>query len=67
MQTKPRPDAKRWWSANLNIKKKNLNRLKNLSFKFHAIANHFSHMLRSVSHSQLRLHLRLSSDVAAGI
>ena len=44
MQTKPRPDAKHWWNANLNIMKKNLNRLKNLSFEFHAIANHFSHI-----------------------
>ena len=43
MQTKPRPNTKRWWNANLNNMKKKLNRIKSLSFKFHAIANHPSH------------------------
>src|ERR1700678_1782695 len=42
-KTKPRPDAKRWWNGDLGKKKKELNRLRSLSFSFRALADHPSH------------------------
>jgi ribonuclease HI len=42
-RSKPRPDAKRWWSGDLNRMKKDLNRLRKDSYSNRAIANHPSH------------------------
>ena len=41
--TKPRPDSKRWWNGDLKRMRKDLNRLRALSYRFRAIANHPSH------------------------
>ena len=42
-KTKPRPDAKRWWNGDLRRMKKELNRLRTISFRYRAIADHPSH------------------------
>ena len=43
IKTKPRPDTKRWWNGDLRKVKKDLNRLKSVSFRNRAVADHFSH------------------------
>ena len=44
---KPPPDAKRWWNGDLKRRKKELkkelNRLRALSYRYCAFADHFSH------------------------
>ena len=42
-KTKPRPDSKRWWNGDLKKMKKEIDRLRALSYNFRAIANHHSH------------------------
>ena len=42
-KTKPRPDAKRWWSGDLKKMKRELNRLRANSYRFRASADHPSH------------------------
>ena len=42
-RSKPRPDAKRWWSDDLNKQRKELNRLRSDSYRNRTIANHSSH------------------------
>ena len=42
-QIKTRPDIKRWWNSDLTNMRKKLNRLRNLSYQFRAITNHYSH------------------------
>ena len=42
-KTKPRPDAKRWWNGDLKRMKKEINRLRSLSYRHRALADHFSH------------------------
>ena len=42
-QIKTRPNIKRWWNSNLTNMRKKLNRLRNLSYQFRAITNHYSH------------------------
>jgi endonuclease/exonuclease/phosphatase family metal-dependent hydrolase len=42
-KAKPRPDTKRWWNGDLTRMKKELNRIRALSFRYRAIADHFSH------------------------
>jgi ribonuclease HI/exonuclease III len=42
-QSKPRPDAKRWWNSDLNKKRKELNRLRKDSYKNRTLANHPIH------------------------
>ena len=50
MLSKPRPDTKRWWNSKLTNMRKQLNKLRIISFKFRAISNHPSHnMLRTDS------------------
>jgi ribonuclease HI/endonuclease/exonuclease/phosphatase family metal-dependent hydrolase len=50
-RSKPRPDAKRWWNGELIKMKKNLNRLRSVSYTFRALADHPSHSeLRTKSH-----------------
>src|SRR5271168_4615466 len=41
--TKPRPDAKRWWNGDLRKARKELNRLRAVSFRNRALADHPSH------------------------
>ena len=41
--SKERPDAKRWWNSKLTAMRKNLNKLRSISFKFRALTNHPSH------------------------
>ena len=41
--SKPHPDTKRWWTPQLKNMRKKLNRLRNLSFQYRAIANHPAH------------------------
>jgi hypothetical protein len=41
--SKPRPDAKRWWNSDLTGMRKELNRLRSLSYKNRTITNHPSH------------------------
>jgi hypothetical protein len=40
---KPRPDAKRWWNSDLSAMRKELNRLRNVSFKNRTVTAHPSH------------------------
>ena len=48
--TKPRPDAKRWWNSDLKKMKQELNRIRAVSYRNRAIANHPSHeILRTKS------------------
>ena len=42
-QSKPRPDAKRWWNGDLTKMRRKLNRLRTESYNYRAIANHSSH------------------------
>ena len=42
-KSKPRPDAKRWWNSDLKKLKKDLNRLRSISYRNRALANHPSH------------------------
>ena len=42
-KTKPRPDAKRWWNSDLKKLKKELNRLRSISYRNRALAHHPSH------------------------
>ena len=42
-KTKPRPDSKRWWNGDLKKMKKEIDRLRALSYKFRVIADHYSH------------------------
>ena len=42
-KSKPRPDAKRWWNGDLRKLKKELNRLKALSYRFRALTDHPYH------------------------
>ena len=42
-KSKPRPDAKRWWNGDLKKMRRDLNRLRAVSFKYRAIADHPSH------------------------
>ena len=42
-KTKPRPDAKRWWNRDLRRMKKELNRLRAISFRNCMLADHPSH------------------------
>ena len=42
-QCKPRPDAKRWWNGDLKEMRKDLNRLRTMSYHNRTIANHHSH------------------------
>ena len=49
-KTKPRPDAKIWWNSDLKAMRKELNRLRTVSYHNRTIANHQSHReLRSKS------------------
>ena len=41
--TKPRPDEKRWWNGDLARARRELNRLRNTSYKNRAITDHPSH------------------------
>jgi hypothetical protein len=41
--TKPRPDKKRWWNGDLARARRELNRLRNTSYKNCAMADHPSH------------------------
>ena len=40
---KPRPDSKRWWNGDLKKMKKEIDKLRALSYNFRAIADHYSH------------------------
>lgn len=40
---KPCPHSRRWWNKNLDDLRKENTRLNNLSYKFRAVADHFSH------------------------
>ena len=42
-KTRPRPDAKRWWNGDLKEMRKDLNRLRTMSYHNRTIANHHSH------------------------
>src|ERR1700678_3522763 len=42
-KVKPRPDAKRWWNGDLRKARKELNRIRSVSFRYCALANHSSH------------------------
>ena len=42
-KSKPRPDAKRWWNGDLTAMRRELNRLRSISYRNRAIANHPSH------------------------
>ena len=42
-QSKPRPDAKRWWNNDLMKMRRELNRLRTESYNYRVVANHSSH------------------------
>ena len=42
-KSKPRPDEKRWWNGDLRRMKKEINRLRAISFNYRALADHPSH------------------------
>ena len=42
-KSKPRPDAKRWWNSDLTGMKKELNKLRTISFRNRALPEHPSH------------------------
>src|ERR1700678_1904678 len=42
-KVKPRPDAKRWWNGDLRKARRELNRIRSVSFRYRALANHSSH------------------------
>jgi hypothetical protein len=42
-KSKPKPDAKRWWNGDLIKMKKDLNRLRAKSYRYRALADHWSH------------------------
>ena len=41
--SKPRPDTKCWWSKQVMTMRKNLNRIKSISYQYRVIPDHFSH------------------------
>jgi hypothetical protein len=53
-KTKPRPDAKRWWSGDLGRERKKLNRLRTVSFRYRALADHPSHKELRLRSNQYR-------------
>ena len=50
--TKPRPDSKRWWNGDLKRKRKGINRLRTVSYRYRAIADHPSHAELKIASGQ---------------